>query len=275
MSRLIALRQRIKTATTIQKTTHAMRLTSMSAHARLQRKKEYIKTYKQQLEGLMYRLGLEEKIKKVPTHPMRRLILIVGSQKGLCGAFNTRIMRLAEEKQPNLYKQGRHLLVIGKKITDYLEQQQCIPQYSYPIFTPSNFLDIAHEIMRIIFDENGYEAITIYSNHPQTFFLQKSMETTIIKSTLQEVPGIDQRDPYYYEQPAHEPHQKVQQLYFKACFEELLFNSLIAEQAARCIAMDNATRNAETILLDIKRDYSKLRQASITRELTDLAGGVL
>lgn len=279
MSRLTALRQRIKTAITIQKTTLAMRLTSMSTHARLQRKKQFVKNYKQSLESLMQRLGLEEKL-STTAHDTNQpsLVVIIGSQKGLCGAFNSRLMRLVEDQIsiPELQQQKEfHLISIGKKISEYLEQRSIIPRHNYPTFNANNFVAIAHELEKLIFTDNGYRTIKVYSNYPHTFFIQKSNATTIVRHKLQETADSEQPDPYHYEQPPRELNYHIQRVYFKACFEELLFNSLIAEQASRFIAMDMATRNAETMLNDMQRDYNKLRQASITRELTDLAGGIL
>lgn len=277
MSRLTALHQRIKTAITIQKTTLAMRLTSMSAHARLQRKKQFVKNYKRALEGLMQRLGLEEKLNK-PSHEdhQKTLVIIIGSQKGLCGAFNSRLMHLVEEQMPDLKElKTFHLVSIGKKISEYLEQRDIIPHHNYPTFNAQNFVAIAHELEKLIFTDNGYRTIKVYSNYPHTFFIQKSSATIIVRRQLQEAAGSDTPDPYTYEQSPRELHHHIQRVYFKACFEELLFNSLIAEQASRFIAMDMATRNADTMLTEMQRDYNKLRQASITRELTDLAGGVL
>ena len=307
MSRLIALRQRIKTATTIQKTTHAMQLTSMSAHARLQKKKEFIKTYKQSIKEIMQHMGLEPKesaldqscidqtcLNKNPfTKTGKQLIIIVGSQKGLCGAFNSRLMHLFEKNYPEKEKKrlpaNTTLVCIGKKIAEHLERMKLMPTHSYPTFTALNFVDIAHELERLIFSETGskaesYHTVTIYSNHPQTFFIQKSTITVMHRQLLQEQARLvsdeeqaaeNAQDPYHYEQPLHELREKIQRIYFKACLEEILFNSLVAEQASRFIAMDSATRNAETILNDMQRDYNKLRQTSITRELTDLAGGIL
>jgi F-type H+-transporting ATPase subunit gamma len=277
MSRLISLRQRIKTALTIKKTTHAMRLTSMSAHARLQRKKQFLRTYKQSLEGLMHRLGLEEKLtKKVLDPEAKELVIIIGSQKGLCGAFNSRLMGLFASENPKaLNQKNSDIVCIGKKIIENIEQRGTIARHSYPNFNAHNFVAIAHELERLIFADNGYHIIKIYSNHPHTFFIQKSIATTIVRHRLQETVTVELRDPYTYEQPPREFHAQLQQLYFKACLEDVLFNSLIAEQAARFIAMDTATRNADTMLHDMQRDYNKLRQALITRELTDLAGGIL
>ena len=279
MSRLTALHQRIKTAITIQKTTLAMRLTSMSTHIRLQRKKDFVQHYKQALEGLMQRLGLEEKLNQKALLPdQATLVVIIGSQKGLCGAFNYRLMHLVEEQIPLKelqQQQNLHIVSIGKKISEYLEQRSIIPRHSYPTFNGNNFVAIAHELEKLIFTERGYHTIKVYSNHPQTFFIQKSNATMIIRHKLQETPNTDTHDPYHYEQSHQEINYHIQRIYFKSCFEELLFNSLIAEQAARFIAMDTATRNADNMLTEMQRDYNKLRQASITRELTDLAGGVL
>jgi F-type H+-transporting ATPase subunit gamma len=277
MSRLISLRQRIKTALTIKKTTHAMRLTSMSAHARLQRKKQFLRTYKQSLEGLMHRLGLEEKLTNKNLDPeAKELVIVIGSQKGLCGAFNSRLMSYFEQENAQALNQKKSDIVcVGKKILEYFEQRGTIPRHAYTTFNAQNFVAIAHELELLIFAEDGYHIIKIYSNHPHTFFIQKCIGTTIVRHRLQETIDAEHAGEYIYEQKPREFHEQLQRLYFKACLEDVLFNSLIAEQAARFISMDSATRNAETMLSDMQRDYNKLRQALITRELTDLAGGIL
>jgi F-type H+-transporting ATPase subunit gamma len=287
MSRLIALRHRIKTVTTIQKTTHTMQLTAMSAHARLQKKKEFIKIYQQSIEDILQRIGLKPK-KEIsefqPSKTGRHLLVVIGSQKGLCGAFNTRITHLFEKQYPEVKGKripaGTTLVCIGKKIAEYFERIKLIPSHSYPTFNAFNFVDIAHELERLIFPPEGpsFQSIIFLSNYPHTFFIQKTAITILHKHMLQESEKDlydASKDPYFYEQPIPELRHKIQKMYFKARLEEILFQSLLAEQASRFIAMDSATRNAEEMLTDMQRDYNKLRQASITRELTDLAGSIL
>lgn len=287
MSRLISLRHRIKTVTMIQKTTHAMQLTAMSAHARLHKKKDFIKQYKQSIEEILQRMGLKLKQQTIALQQPnsgKQLIIIIGSQKGLCGAFNTRITHLFEKTYPEIngtrIPTGTTVVSIGKKIAEYFERIKIIPNHSYSTFTALNFVDIAHELEQLIFAPTGssFQTITFLNNYPHTFFLQKTVITTLHKQLLEtkeEQFSETAHDPYHYEQPFPELRQKIQKIYFKARLEEILFQSLLAEQAARFIAMDSATRNADEMLIDMQRDYNKLRQASITRELTDLAGGIL
>lgn len=76
------------------------------------------------------------------------------------------------------------------------------------------------------------------------------------------------------EQPAEQLARDLAQLYVEAQLHQALFQSLLAEQAARFISMDNATRNAEGLLDLSKLQYNKLRQAKITREITELVSSL-
>lgn len=281
MSRLTQLRQRIKTVATLQKTTHAMRLTSMSTHSRLQKKKKLLETYKNTIERIMSNCAQTTSVHKENYDKTKHLVITVGSQKGLCGAFNTRLMNLYEKECKN---ESYDLISIGKKVNEYLAQRSIIPKDSYEIFHANNFVEIAHEISSIILSnesEKGYTHVTIYSNHPQTFFLQESKKTELpvpkIKQLSKDEKSHDKRseDFYHFEQAKSNTLLYLQNMYLKARIEDLLFKSLIAEQAARFVSMDSSTRNAEKLIESMQRDYNKLRQSLITRELTDLAGGIL
>ena len=255
-----------------------MRLTSMSAHSRLQKKKKFLETYRNEIERLCKQLGgIPKQASDAPitdTH----LVIIIGSQKGLCGAFNNRLMQFFEKSHPYKSKKIKNLVSIGKKITEYFMQRSIEPMSSYDTFNPANFVAIAHEITQLILDNPNYSHVTIYSNNPRTFFIQETTKTSLAiprekNKTVIKLP--EQAQEYTYEEPVSELRFHLEQMYMKVSLEELLFKSLIAEQAARFVSMDTSTHNADQLITDMQRDYNKLRQALITRELTDLAGGIL
>lgn len=292
MSLVMLLRQRIKTVETIRKTTHAMRLTSMSTHAVLNKKMKNLEIYRRELERIL-------KLVKRDINPdissqtdataiastEKELIVVVGSQKGLCGAFNTRLFRYFSLQQHPRDTDIGAVVVIGKKMAENLRDTFKI-LYSFERFDPANFFVVTQELYQHIVGPAGYTKVTIYSNYPQSFFVQRPMSTTIdiprqTPMTERELEPVDQCDPvetksgYQYDEPAAAILKQLENLYLKVHLEEILFESLIAEHAARFISMDASTTNAEKILDDTRRDYNKLRQASITRELMDLMSGLL
>jgi F-type H+-transporting ATPase subunit gamma len=278
MSRLTQLRQRIETVTNLQKTTHAMRLTSMASHSCLQKQKLFLSNYKQKIEELLKEFTSHPSATtpaKV-SHAKKQLIIIVGSQKGLCGAFNNRLMHFVEESYPIKQTNNYQIISIGKKIADYLEQRTDEIQSAYNTFSGKNFVAIAHELCDII-KKSDFSHVTIFSNQPRTFFVQESMATelTLPHKDKSINPVSATTNGYESEENPADLRFYTEQMYMKATIQDLLFKSLIAEQASRFVSMDSSTRNADQLIIDMKTDYNKLRQALITRELTDLAGGVL
>lgn len=285
MSLVMLLRQRIKTVETIRKTTHAMRLTSMSTHALLNKKMRNLELYRRELERVL------KIVKKDATRASnndssphdKELLVVVGSQKGLCGAFNTRLFKYFISETDG--KTNNPIVVVGKKMAENLRDNFEL-LYSFDTFNPANFFVVTNELYEHVVGPANYTKVTIYSSYPQSFFIQRPMATTIDiphKRNTSNVtqPPINVCDPaetesgYLYDEPADTIFQQLENLYLKVHLEEVLFESLIAEHAARFISMDASTNNAEKLLDEMRRDYNKIRQTSITRELIDLISGLL
>lgn len=277
MAQKMQLGQRIKTVETIQKTTHAMRLTSMSTHARLHKKQAHLEVYRNEIERIL-NLIRKDTCAREPKilEKAKTLSIIIGSQKGLCGAFNLRLFRFFE--QEHTPHETEFLVTIGKKTTELFEPGYKL-HYTFNTFAAHNFFAIAHELCQHILGATGYTHVTIFSNYPQSFFVQRPTKTVLT------VPQFDtasfrckkhtQEQSHCYDEPTPIILDAAEKLFMKVRIEELLFESLIAEHAARFVSMDASTTNAQEMLETMKRDYNKLRQASITRELMDLIGGML
>lgn len=254
-----------------------MRLTSMSTHSRLIKQKAALNRYKQEIEELLNQLRLEMHGKETAqscTEHSNRLMIIIGSQKGLCGAFNTRLIRYFHDTVAPKYG-TTPIIAIGKKIIDLLNNDQSL-LYQYPTLTPANLFGLVGELSNHILGKAKYAHIMIVANHPQSFFNQKPSITHITPpckhlpdninyARLEEICDPEPRTILNY----------LEEMYLKSQLETIFFNSLVAEYSARFLSMDSSTNNAEKLLASMQRDYNKLRQASITNELMDLMGGML
>lgn len=267
MANLIYLRQRIKVVDTIKKTTNAMRLISMSLHSRLRHKKQYLETYKNELFKLLPLLNAQQDL----IQSSEKLIILIGSQKGLCGTFNTALFNFF--KNNYIPDPNTKIIVIGKQLADLCVINKIIPNILYSEFNASNFIDITNAIASLILN-NNYSSVTLFSNLPKSFFLQIQAATEVWPLT---VPLADNQETpdYLYEQSSEALSEYLKTLFVKVHIQELLFSSLLAEQSARFLSMDNSTRNAENLLQTMKLQYNKRRQADITRELTDLTGSLV
>ena len=272
MSQLIKLREQIKTIKTIQKITQAMRLVSMSIHSRLNNQKTYLKNYQSELNKIASIIGSTENHNEIePTFTTKKLIILIGSQKGLCSAFNQDVLRkfliTNESKEPH------DLMVVGKKLIDITQRKNRI-SHKIIKFAPASLSQITNQIFKYIITQKEFNQIICLSNSSKNFFTHITKITPIWPLQPNQVdkpqhanPG----EPYVWEEPVAEIAETLKLNQLKLNIYCLLFDSLIAEYAARFRSMDNATRNAGNLLETTERSYRKVRQTKITRELVELS----
>lgn len=279
MSELVQLRQRIKAVETIKKITHAMRIISMSTHARLRAQQSSLEEYKTTLKSLFHiiqeKMTSDDQQTTEPTPINKKnLLIIVSSQKGLCGNFNNILFDFFERHYPA--DNTLEIITVGKKADEYIQPRQK-PLYKFQDFNTNSVAATARHISEIIASTgSNYDTVTILSNYPKNFFVQKPRITTVVPltPTNAELHDKELSGEYELEEDANVLLAHCKQLLMYTTLYEALVLSLIAEQAARFIAMDNSSRNAGNILDEMKLRYNKTRQAKITRELTDLVGGL-
>ncbi|MCL4360754.1 F0F1 ATP synthase subunit gamma [Candidatus Dependentiae bacterium] len=275
MEQLVNLKNRIKAVGTIKKITHAMRLISMSNHSKLRTKKEFLATYSQEVKrigtiinSLVQQDQIQEnKIKKT-------LIIIIASEKGLCGNFNSKLFIFIKKAYP--FNEKHDLITVGKQAAIYTRtdlKKETIKNFD--IFNSLNFIKISQDLTNFIL-ENHYTDVIIFSNYQKTFFVQQSKKTNLLSIKKDSDTKINQLDiqDYLWAQKPEEINEKLKKVMISVNLQELLFESLLAEQASRFISMDNATRNAEQLINQMKLNYNKIRQTSITRELTELSSSI-
>lgn len=264
-----------------------MRLISMSSRSRLKSKEEPLRTYIKTSHELLARLqsyapNWHNKIltpgADLPNNP---LIILIGSQRGLCGNFNTTLFHYFERiltDQNHATQPKINLIPVGKKAMNYLEDS---PKFNiiteYTELNARSIPSIAHDITQLIFNQSQpFTRVEVISNQLKTFFIQKPHNTQLVPfvSTHESSKETIAQDQYQWDQS---PVELLDQLALSTIESEihyLLFESLLAEHAARFISMDNATRNAQTLLEETQLQYNKLRQAKITKELTELVSNM-
>jgi F-type H+-transporting ATPase subunit gamma len=174
------------------------------------------------------------------------------------------------------YKQRPDVLVVGRKTLDYTDNIAIGPIIK--TYAPLNMNSlpkmaeaIVHDIMHF---PVPYTHITVVSNKFRSFFVQQPHITRLIPfdpSTPRE--HVLDTTNHIWEQDPEEILNMITHQCVQATMHTLLFHSLLSEQAARFLSMDNSTRSAEGLLEVNKLQYNKLRQAKITKELTELTGG--
>ncbi len=269
MSQLITIAERIKVITNIRKTAHAMQLISMSTLSRVNNKKKALQLYTQQLEQLTkeLNLGLECDLVEKPVY------LIIGSQKGFCGSFNSILFNSIKELQK---KESRPFscIAVGSYAYDFCKEQKMSilnDKISYSLNNLSEKVDILFSLLMNLKVE--YDSIVVLSNYNASIFLQKPQKT-VLPLHYKADTSLTQHA-FDLEQPIAEIADYIGNLTLKNQLFQLLLESLRAENSARALSMDSSTRNAKNLLTEMKLEYNKLRQAKVTKELTELSSSLL
>lgn len=282
MAQLIQIRQRIKAIETIKKITHAMRLISMSAHSHLKKNDAPLAIYTNTLHKLLDNVTQcvpqwqNTVLYPLPTATPKTLIILVGSSKGLCGDFNSSLFRFFnrwQEQQPPI---NPSYIIIGKKAIDHAKLTNITPLAVMPQITLQSLSSLSTTIMHEILKTDGqYTQVILVGNKMKSFFTRKPQANTLIPFTTAETSTPNHAMPeYMWEQDPATILDALAYQALEATIYQLLFQSLLSEQAARFLSMDSSTRNAETILEETRLLYNKLRQTKITTELSELTGTI-
>lgn len=278
MAHLIQLRQRVKAIETIKKITHAMRLISMTTHARLKSRHEPIERYKNASCDLFRRLLQQDPswtssiFYPSPIMPRRRLYILLSSNKGLCGNFNTQLFKLLDKQHLSDIKEPIYYITIGNQAVDYIHGTATgTVLIERPDISLHTLQTLTTECMQAIL-QGAFTHVSIIGNTFKTFFKQVPQETVLIpyEKSHQEASSVE----YMWEQPVADILPVLAEQCLRAQIYSSLFESLLAEQAARFVSMDTATRNARTLLEETQLLYNKTRQLKITKELTELMSGL-
>lgn len=280
MSQLIQMRRRIKAIETIKKITSAMRLISRSFHMRMNKEQDMLQEYRDTLCTIFTQLRSTapewQPEKFFPSEKLihKELLIIIGGQKGLCGNFNANLFYWIDAHQQELRNPEKQIIVLGKRIQEHLVKRTLAIKKSYQEIKPKNLDVRTEELLEDIFNEGErYTKVSILSNHPKTFFIHEQRYQHLIPFIgCADNAKAHPSDDYHWYHDANKILDTLAEDFIKISLRAALFESLLAEQSARFLSMDNATRNANKFLDNMQLQYNKARQAKITKELTELAG---
>lgn len=255
-----------------------MRLIAISTHTRLRIKEKIVKNYYTEVEALLNIVS--SKIRK-NTHPFLKvnthssvLLIVIGSQKGLCGNFNTSIMHLTKQIM-NQYK-NHDFITLGKRTYDFVTNRFGVsPLLYFHAFKNNNTNQLASKIIDFIWNSNSqYQKVIVVNAFAKSFFSQIPQQFDLIPVQNKKLQIEHSNISFLYDQEPTILFDKLLRQYLTALLNCKIFETVIAEHAARFLSMDSATRNAKNILESTQLQYNKLRQAKITRELIELSGNV-
>ena len=286
MANLKEIKNRITSVISTQQITKAMRMVAASKLRRSQEKMTQIRPFASGLKNMVSNLtgslggDIDNDWYTVKRTEDKILVIPITSDRGLCGAFNSNVIkatvRIIQEKYPVQYKKGNvTILPLGRRSMEYFTKRKFPCQDSYwAVFSQLNFENVSKAGDYIIetFKQGGYDRVEIVYNSFKNVATQ--ILTTEQFLPIQVESATKGQTVDYIFEPAEEdllagliPQLLNVQLY-KAVLE-----SNAAENAARMTAMDKASENAGELLKDLKLLYNRSRQAAITKEILEIVGG--
>jgi len=285
MSNLKEIRTRIASVESTQKITSAMKLVSAAKLRRAQNAIANVKPYSSKLSAVLHNLSASigisgESFLFAIRKPENVALIAVTSNRGLCGPFNTNVIKevhriVNEEYQAQFLKGKLKLICIGKKGEEQLRKSYEIMYANDSLLDMPHFDEVAKFASNLIndFRDKKIDKVVIVSNH----FVNPSTQKVAIEPFLPLV-NIEKKAPANGTNFILEPSQEILvdsliPKILKLQLYKTILDSIAAEHGARMIAMAKATDNAVEILKELKLKYNNLRQAAITNELNEIVGG--
>jgi len=282
MPSLKSIRTRITSVKNTQKITRAMKL--MSA-VRLRRAADAIvaaRPYARGLKELIAELGRRaggEGHPLLTQRPLRRVqLVILTSDRGLAGAFNTNIARATErylyEHKPD--HESIVISVVGRKGRDYFRRRKVTIHREYPGVTSQVAQERAEEIVRDAvtdFLEDRTDGVFLVYNEFKSAISQKVQVERLLPVEAAELPPGAPPTDYVYEPSRRAVLDRLIPMWAQVEVYRALLESIASEFGARMSAMDSATKNASDMIARLTLMYNRARQAAITKELLEIIGG--
>ncbi len=292
MPSLKALRIRINSVKSTQKITKAMKMVAASKLRRAQERAEAARPYAERMERMVRAIaervaGAEDAPRLLAGTGADRtcLLVVTTSDRGLCGGFNSSLVRAVRADVAKLRKDGKtvKVLCLGRKGRDQLRRDHgglivdTIDEIDKGGLAFAKALDIAERIAKM-YDSGEFDLCTIHYNRFKSVISQEATQQRLIPfgdagGEPEQGTGDGPRAIHEFEPDEEEilaellPRNLAVQVY------RALLESTAGEQAARMTAMENATRNAGEMIDKLTLHYNRTRQAAITKELIEIVTG--
>jgi F-type H+-transporting ATPase subunit gamma len=289
MASLKELRNRIASVKATQKITKAMQMVAAAKLRRAQTAAEAARPYAERMESVLSNLAtaLEGRDGGPPLMVGTgkddvHLLIVCTAERGLCGAFNSSIVRLAREHVIRLRSQGKEVKIIcvGKKGLDQLRRQfkdliiDTIEFRGVRQLTFEHAEQVSEKVLGL-FAEGAFDVATLFFSRFKSVISQIPTAQQVIPASIPtESNGVDLGGAVYeYEPDEAEILTELLPLNITVQVFKALLENAASEQGARMSAMDSATRNAGDMIGKLTLNYNRTRQAQITKELIEIISG--
>jgi len=285
MPSLKDLKNRIKSVKSTQKITKAMKMVAAAKLRRAREQAEAARPYAEALEKMV--LSLASSVPEGAGPPLlsgkgshkNHLLIVATSDRGLCGGFNSSIVRATRKRVRELKLEGAHvkLLFIGRKGYEqlYHEFAPLIVGKLDVLKKKMSYGDAEIVVADILarFEANEFDVVTIVYNKFKSAISQEVTWQQLVPLALDKSGNHEPQLAYEYEPDEEEILADLLPKNLGVRIYRALLENSASEQGARMTAMDNATRNAGDMIKRLNLKYNRTRQAAITKELIEIISG--
>ncbi len=287
MASLDDLKKRISSVKSTQKITKAMKMVAASKLRRAQESAEKGRPYSDKMNNIILNLSNSISDKENSSKLLVgsgedkvHLCIVMTSDRGLCGGFNTNIIKKAKSYFQKILEAGKKLKIItvGSKGYDQLKRtykENIIEKISFKESKYANYFD-ADKVGKIIidkFEKKEFDVCTIFYNQFKNVITQIPQEQQIIPLKASKSEGNSTEDNYEFEPEEDEILSNLLPKNISTQIFKAMLENSASEQGSRMSAMDNATRNAGEMVDKLTIEYNRSRQAAITKELIEIISG--
>ncbi len=290
MPNLQGIRRRIRSVKNMRQITKAMKLVSASKLARAQGRIIAARPYSMKLREMLGNLASRAGEYQHPLLETRGddhyLVILITSDKGLCGAFNTNLLKAALQFTKDNANKKIDFLVIGRKARDFVRRRglNIINEYIGLVsktITYPQAAEIGEEVIKLFTEENASgkkpDKIFILYNEFKSAIQQNQIFNQLLPlASLNQGESAKQSDTateYIFEQPPGDILSRILPHYVETQIFTALLDSVAAENGARMSAMDSASKNATEVINKLTLGMNRVRQAAITREIIEVVSG--
>jgi F-type H+-transporting ATPase subunit gamma len=287
MANLLDIRRRIKSVKNTQQITKAMKMVSAAKLKRAQNRVVNARPFANKMTEVLGSLAAQ--IPEDFHHPLldargdqRYLVVLVTADKGLCGAFNTNLMKAAQAFVKENPDKTIEFLAIGRKGRDFFRRRGKIVG-EYVGLTGkgrvefSEALEVARDVVGRFTDDEELDKVFLIFAEFKTVLTQRIVVEQLLpisrNTEAAEEPETASSQDYIYEQPPAEIFSRLLPRLVETQVFRALLESIASEQGARMTAMDAASKNAGDLISSLTLNMNRVRQAAITREIIEIVSG--
>ena len=283
MASLRDIRRRINSVKNTRKITRAMKLVAAAKMNKAQLAAKSAQPYQQTLRTVLGRViasedSIEHELLSVPSNDHNVVLVALSSDRGLCGSFNSQIIKHVIRLSKELSAENKKVQVLcyGRKIASGLKNEDVEIIHSEIGLKPTNFSKASQDLAERLVEMqkgNQFEKAIICYNKFVSVMTQEARDEQILPMQLNNSSEKTEVFNYIYEPSGKELLGELLPLNLRAQLLQAFLDTEAGEQSARMQAMDNATRNAGEMIDRLSLEYNRARQAAITTELTEIISG--